>query len=223
LATETADADASADTAADAAKSDGGSDGRKSYDEGYVKSLRDESRKRIERAQAAEKERDELRAKIDAAERNDLEKKGELAKLLDKERKDRERSEAEYSEKLSARDRRIILAEAKAIAVREGIIDISDVASGLDIKDLRIDEDGEVAGLAEQIAALKAKKPHWFKASGVGDAALDTKADDKAAADRKRLTTPPARSDSGTKNSLDHSKSTEAEFQATMKKYGVTA
>lgn len=189
------------------------SDGRKSYDENYVKSLRDESRKRLERSQAAERERDELKAKQEAREKKELEDQQKFRELLDKEREERNREKAELSEKLTAADRRLILAEAKTLAIKAGIIDPDDVKAALDVADLRIDDDGGVPGLKEKIAELKEAKPHWFK---------ESKSKDEDGG-KKRSVTTPDRKPSADYKGPDYTKMTDAEFREAMKGFGVTS
>ena len=188
------------------------SDGRKSYDENYVKSLRDESRKRLERSQAAERERDELRAKQEARDKKELEEQQKFRELLDKEREERNREKAELSEKLTAADRRLILAEAKTLAIKAGIIDADDVKAALDVADLRIDDDGSVPGLKEKIAELKEAKPHWFKES-------KSKDDDG----KKRSVSTPDRKQAADYKGPDYQKMSDAEFREALKGFGVTS
>ena len=134
----------------------------KTYDQAYVTRLENEAAKHRLAADAAEKERDELKAYRDAREKEELEKKGEYDKALAKLEADRKADAEKHAAEIAKRDRNALLAEAKVVAIKAGIIDPSDVAS-LDLADLRMDETGKVAGLDEKITELKASKPHWFK------------------------------------------------------------
>jgi hypothetical protein len=183
--------------------------GRKSYDESYVKSLRDEAKRSREARQEIERERDDLKKSVEAREKKELEEKQQFKELLDKERAEREADSKKSAEALKARDRRVILAEAKALAVKAGIIDADDVKGAIDLDDLRIDDDGNVVGLAEKIDALKAAKAHWFKG------------DDKAES-KKRAVVTPDRKDGSADSGVDWRKKSAEEVRLELKKYGVT-
>ena len=132
----------------------------KQYDEDYVKRLREENKSAREKADALAKERDELakfKSEKEAAELAAEKKWQELA----------EKTKAEAAESSKAAEERVQkalnavkLAEAKALAIKEGIKDVDDVKL-LDLSKVTV-EDGEVIGLDEVIAAAKEKKPHWF-------------------------------------------------------------
>jgi len=133
----------------------------KTYDQAYVTRLENEAAKHRLATEAVAKERDDLAAFKAERERKDLEAKSEYEKALAKIESERKAEAKKYADELSARDRRTMVAEAKALATKAGIIDPSDVAS-LDLSDLRIAEDGTIAGLDKKIDELKAAKPHWF-------------------------------------------------------------
>jgi hypothetical protein len=189
-------------------------DNRKSYDETYVKGLRDEAKRhRLEREETA-RERDDLAKKVADREKKDLEEDGKLKELLEKERDERKKLEDGYKGKLSASDRRYILAEARALAIKEGIIDPSDVKAAIDVSDLRIDDDDEVPGLADKVAKLKESKPHWFKS--------DAKPDDKSDKKKPPVTTPAPKKD-GDNATKDFMKVDDKEFAAKLADMGVTS
>lgn len=146
----------------------GSSGNVKTYDQAYVTRLENEAAKHRLAADAAAKERDELKAYRDAREKEELEKKGEYDKALAKLEADRKADAEKHAAEIAKRDRNALLAEAKVLAIKAGIIDPSDVAS-LDLADLRMDEAGNVAGLDKKIEELKASKPHWFKGDDKGD------------------------------------------------------
>lgn len=146
---------------ADEIKTDETKTEAKTYDQPYVTRLTNEAaRERLEK-EAIAKERDELKAFREERERKDLEAKGEYEKASAKIESDRKAEAKKFADELAVRDKRVILAEAKAVATKLGIIDASDVATA-DLADLRIAEDGSVAGVEAKIIALKAAKPHWF-------------------------------------------------------------
>lgn len=68
---------------------------------------------------------------------------------------------AKLVEENTKRDQRIIRAELKAEAVKLGVIDL-DVLKLADTSKLTLDDDGEVVGGVELIAALKVSKPWAF-------------------------------------------------------------
>jgi Na+-translocating ferredoxin:NAD+ oxidoreductase RnfC subunit len=185
----------------------------KTYSEDYVKGLREEAKVNRVTAEQLKAEKEELAKKIADAEKAELEKKGELQQLLDKERKEREDERKQLNEKMTAADRRFILAEAKAAAIKAGIVDPSDVKNGIDVSDLRIDDDGNVPGLEDKIAKLKESKPHWFK----GDKKDD---EDK----RRRNLLPPERKDGNVdpNQGRDWNKASNDEMREKLKEYGVS-
>ncbi len=85
--------------------------------------------------------------------------------------------------------------------------------SGIDISDLRIDDNGDVVGLEEKIAKLKEAKPHWFKG--------DSKKDD--ADGKKRNLLPPERKDGNVDgNAKDWNKAKPDEIRDKLAEFGVT-
>lgn len=135
----------------------------------YEARLKNEAANYRTQLDAVTKERDELKKKADDTERAELEKKGEYEKAREKLEKREREIEREKAELKAANDKRYILAEAKAAAVKLGILDaaLPDLAT-VDLSDLKIAEDGAIAGLEDKIKAIKESKPHWFKAEGQG-------------------------------------------------------
>jgi hypothetical protein len=100
--------------------------------------------------------------------------KGELKKFKSAQEKaeaDRLKESGQFKElhekaqaKLAQRDQRLVQAELKALAVKEGIGDL-DYLKLADVSGVTIDEDGNVTGAAEAISQLKASKPALFQAA----------------------------------------------------------
>jgi hypothetical protein len=139
----------------------------KMYPESYVKKIHTENAARRKREEELSLKLKEYEDKELAAE-TDLKKKAEA---LEKRIKD---TEAEYAQKLSAADKRYIRAEVRAAAIKAGIIDADDVNS-IDLSDLRIDDEGNVTGVDELMAAHKERKPHWFKGERKPDEKVERK------------------------------------------------
>ena len=91
-----------------------------------------------------------LKAAQEKAEQDKLAEGGKFKELHEKAQGD-----------LKAMQARLIQAEVKAIAVREGIADL-DFVRLADLAGVSIEDDGSVSGAAEAIAALKAAKPILF-------------------------------------------------------------
>lgn len=114
-----------------------------------------------------ETERNELKKFKETTEQAELEKKGEYEKARQK-LQAREREIEQEKESIKAEgDKRFVLAEAKAAAIKAGIVDANDIAS-VDLSDLKIDANGTITGLDDKIKAVKESKPHWFSAEGGG-------------------------------------------------------
>ncbi len=72
--------------------------------------------------------------------------------------------EAEWKDKHSKSEQRYMRAELKAHAAALGMRDIDDIALA-DLASVKIDDDGNVTGAKEAIAALKERKPYLFSSS----------------------------------------------------------
>jgi hypothetical protein len=76
-----------------------------------------------------------------------------------------EEAEARIAEHTSKTDQRIIRAELKAVAIKAGIVDL-DGLKLVDLKDVKLNAEGEVEGADALIEALKTAKPYLFGAPG---------------------------------------------------------
>lgn len=173
----------------------------KTYPESYVKKIHTENA-------ARRKEAEELRNKLKEYEDKELAQETDLKKKIEAlEKRDKQR-EAEYGEKLTASERRYVRAEVRASAIREGIIDPDDVNS-MDLSDLRVDDEGNVSGVAELIAASKERKPHWFKSA---------KSEEKPPEKIKPVVTPGRKDGEAT---VDYRKVGDSDFRDKMRSMGV--
>lgn len=179
----------------------------KLYPESYVKKIHTENA-------ARRKREEELATKLKAFEDKELAAETDLKKKVDQYEKRVKELDREYSEKLAARDHRLILSEAKRLAKEAGMIDVDDIRT-LDLADLRMDEsDDSVPGLSEKIAELKTAKPHWFR--------QEKTQEEQTKDQRNARTAPPARRDSGTEVTKDWGSASEDEFRKHMSQFGVT-
>jgi flagellar biosynthesis GTPase FlhF len=128
----------------------------------YARDLRKREAAARKKYDDAEKSRAELAKWREERENAELAEQKKFQELADKERKAREKHEADSAVKLKEKDARYIRAEVRAAAIRAGIHDPKDV-NNFDISDLRLDDNDEVAGIDDFVAAQKAAKPHWFK------------------------------------------------------------
>lgn len=115
-----------------------------SFSREYVTELREENRSYRLRAQEAE-----LKAR--AAEETALKAKAEAEAA----------AESRIKETVSLADQRIIRAELKALAVKEGLIDLDDLKL-INLNGISLDENGEVQGAEELMKQFRAGKPHKF-------------------------------------------------------------
>jgi hypothetical protein len=154
-----ADAKASADkAAADAAAAEAANKNKpddEKFSREYVERLRNEAKAAKDRAKAledaaAQREADEAKAK------DDQKKVAELAEKRAKE------AEKKLADATANTNQRLIRAELRSLAREAGILDIDDIKL-LDVKDVTVDDDGEVIGAKAAIDAFKAAKPHKFK------------------------------------------------------------
>jgi len=117
----------------------------------YVEGLRNEAAGHRLKAQ-------ETQQKLDAvtAERDDFKSKFEAADAA------RVTAEGAALEAKTSADQRIVSVELKAAAVSLGLIDPDDLRL-LDTSALKLNDKGEVDGLADALGKLQASKPHLFK------------------------------------------------------------
>ena len=191
---------AAADKAtADKAAADKAADDKKSLDQfpkelqEHVRDLRKENEKKTERLKALEADAADKAKKLTEYEkaeedrnRKALEEEKKFKEIADQEIAKREKVEQDSAKKLRERDVAAIRSELRSLAREANIIDVDDVKS-IDVKDLRIDDEGNVPGAKEAIEALKASKPHWFKVSD--DTPPKKKASTTTATSRSQTTT----------------------------------
>lgn len=125
--------------------------GKETFSREYVQELRQENASYRTRAQDAEKRAQEA---ADNAKKAQEEAEAQSAKA-------KADAEALVADTHSKAEKRVIRAELKAEAIKAGMVDLD----GLKLADLttvKIDENGEVVGATEVMAALKASKPYLF-------------------------------------------------------------
>lgn len=118
------------------------------------------------------KERDEAQAKNRkfeeeqaAAERKRLESQGEYQRVAEMAEKRARDAEERIAAKARAAEDRAVLAELKARAAAEGIIDLDDVRL-IDRSSITVDENsGNYIGLDDLVSRFKQAKPHKFKSA----------------------------------------------------------
>jgi hypothetical protein len=121
------------------------------FDKAYVETLRNEAAGHRLKAQ-------ETQQKLDAvtAERDDFRAKFETADAA------RVTAESAALEAKTSAESRIVNVELKAAAVALGLIDPDDLRL-LDASALKLNDKGEVDGLADALGKLQTAKPHLFK------------------------------------------------------------
>ncbi len=121
------------------------------FDKAYVDNLRNEAAGHRLKAQ-------ETQQKLDAAiaERDDFKAKFEIADAA------RVTAEGAALEAKTSADQRIVSVELKAAALNLGLIDPDDLRL-LDTSALKLNDKGEVDGLADALGKLQTAKPHLFK------------------------------------------------------------
>lgn len=174
-------------------KGDGGGsdDGRALFSKEYVERLRREAATARTDKESLATELGTAKTKLGDYEKAELEKKGELEKALQRERDERAAEKAELTEKATKEAQKSLRVAVRTAAEKAGLIDLDDIKD-LDLKDLRMDDEGNVPGLQEQIDNLKEKKPHWFKPAEGGTTTTTT-------TNGRTVATPAARDDTGKK------------------------
>lgn len=131
----------------------------------------------------------------------------EASKAAEQAKADADKAKTEADDRVaqavSAADQRIIRAELKAEAIKSGMVDLD----GLKLADLsavKLDENGEVTGAVELMAALKEAKPYLF--TPPADTTTTTKK-------------PPAKKEPAPFNART---ATDAERQAKARELGIT-
>lgn len=116
-------------------------------------------------------ERDRLKAEEDARQRAAMTEAERLKAEKEEAAKKAEQAAEEAAKVKTAANQRIINTEIRAVARALNANDAGDVLSFVDKAQIAIDEDGNVTGVEEAVAALKASKPYLFKAPIGADAA----------------------------------------------------
>ncbi|WP_430229357.1 hypothetical protein [Paraburkholderia tropica] len=118
----------------------------------YVTELRQENASYRTRAIEAEKKAQEA---ADAAKKVQEEAEARVKKATDD-------AEAKVKDTHTTSEKRIIMAELKASALKAGMVDLDGLKLA-DLSGITIDEKGEIQGATELMAALKESKPYLFK------------------------------------------------------------
>lgn len=126
--------------------------GKETFSREYVQELRHENASYRTRAIEAERKAQEAEAKATKA--------AEEAEARAKKASDD--ADAKSKDAHSAADQRVIRAEMKAEAIKAGMVDLDGLKLA-DLSTVKLDENGNVQGAAEVLAALKESKPYLFK------------------------------------------------------------
>lgn len=136
----------------------------------HIRELREENKQRRKKSETLEAQLADLNSKVSTFEkatqerqRKELEEQNKFKELAEQERARAEKLEKDSAEKLRSKDVAIIRSILRTHAHEAGIIDPDDIKT-IDVRDLRVDDDGSVPGAKEAVESLKEKKPHWFKA-----------------------------------------------------------
>ena len=131
----------------------------------YIERLERERNEAETEARQAKKDAADAKAKLDAIENAKLAEAGEFKKLADKAQKDLADAKAEFDKELSARDKREVNAEIKAVAAAAGLRNPDDALLFLDMKEVKY-ENGNLTGVDAAIAKLKEERSYLFKTEG---------------------------------------------------------
>lgn len=119
----------------------------------HIRKLRSQNAKRKEELSEAKTKLADYEKEKREAQRKADEEAGNYKKIAEEQRA-----------QLEAKNQRIIRAEAKAAAVREGMVDPS-LLDELPLKELSLNEDGEVIGLDKWMDAMKKNRSYLFEKS----------------------------------------------------------
>lgn len=111
--------------------------------------------------EAAEKKYADLQAKREEEERERLQEEGKWKELAESEKRRADEAAAARDERLVAAQGRVMTAELRARLALEGVDDL-DFHVLADRTKLSVNEKGDVVGLEECVADLKARKPAIF-------------------------------------------------------------
>jgi len=141
----------------------------KIYTAKHVKKIHEENAERRLKVKELEAKLQEIENEKAIAAAKKLEEDGEFKKLADEARKDAEKARKEAAAKIEAQQRKTIKNNAKALLIKEGIIDEDDVAL-LDLSKVQWDDDAdEPTGLDDIVKAFKKSKPAKFKSSEISE------------------------------------------------------
>lgn len=140
----------------------------------HIRELRAESRKRLDKIRELETSATTAAERLEAFEKAEAERKrakleeeSKFKEIADAEKARADKIEADSKEALRKKDVAIIRAALRSLGEKAGIIDPEDLKT-IDVRELRVDDDGQVPGAKEAVEALAEKKPHWFKTAGSG-------------------------------------------------------
>jgi hypothetical protein len=126
--------------------------GKETFSREYVQELRQENASYRTRAIEAERKAQEA---ADSAKKAQDEAEARVKKASDD-------ADAKVKETHTAAEQRIIRAELKAVAIKEGMVDLDGLKLA-DLSKITLDDKGEVVGAEDLMKALKESKPYLFK------------------------------------------------------------
>ncbi|HEF4742812.1 TPA: hypothetical protein SAO08_002656 [Burkholderia multivorans] len=122
-------------------------DARSTFSREYVSELREEAKMWRLKFQERESALTEAAGKLTAAEKAAQEAQTAAAK---------------------AADERVLRAELKAVAIKHGVVDVTDALKVLDLSTVKLDADGNLTGADELFEAAKKSKAYLFGAQNTG-------------------------------------------------------
>jgi hypothetical protein len=146
-----------------------GGGGSTTYDEAYVKRLRDEAAaERTKHSEASAKLAD-YEKKQHEAEEKAAKEAGDWKKLAEDREKELTKSQLKFQEEMRQRDLRLIHTDLKEYCKTQGLTDeaFNKLDKLIDLDKVKY-EDGKVVGHEEQITALKTEMPFLFKGGATG-------------------------------------------------------
>lgn len=131
----------------------------------------DRERKKFADYDELKAERDRLRAEEEARQRAAMTEAERLKAEKEEAAKKAEQAAEEAAKAKAAANQRIINTEIRSVARALNANDAGDVLSFVDKSLITIDDEGNVTGVEEAVAAVKAAKPYLFRAPIGADAA----------------------------------------------------
>jgi hypothetical protein len=146
--------------------SQGGSQGgdTKTFDEAYVKSLREEAAKYRTKAKELESKLETLPAEITSKVLKALGLEPDPQKNFEQQLAEANRKAQEAEQKAKTR---LVAAEVKLLATEMGLIDADAALALMDKSNVEVDDAGNVKGIKEALGALVQAKP-WLKKQASG-------------------------------------------------------